>query len=451
MATPKYFKTTFAASGDVLPIPDAEPLDGSISYQSGFGPDYALDLTTDPNALAVPRPQTNQLLKDITENIQQYQQYGNYDFITPTMNGGTPFGYSAYAVCLYDVGTGAGLEAWMSVANANTSEPGTGTWAKLNHSVPFWYTGLYYNTNDVINYNGTLFKSLIDNNTAHTPPDSPTQWAKVIDDTIYGTLPKQGLGVSAESGNLVYIWAGSIYDTSGVYKLTSSFFSKGSNSPWAAGSDPSYGAWVVTPTAGSFGYVFIIRKDSDGSIDFCIDNNINATNRPAGYSIFRAISLVYVDSISGSDYTLRFTTEQNYTLTINLPLDTHTFTLTSGTEQTYGVSANPILPEIRKAQLRTEISYNFTGTADADDVKIASGFYLGGPGTAIFPDIIYSCNTTSATGKGLIANYRDFIFKDTSSGPPGYVGSVQASTIGAGCTIVVDFVWSFYTLTMDIL
>lgn len=39
----KFFGVPFANAGDVAPVPDAAPVDGSVSYETGYGPDYELD------------------------------------------------------------------------------------------------------------------------------------------------------------------------------------------------------------------------------------------------------------------------------------------------------------------------------------------------------------------------------------------------------------------------
>ncbi len=116
----KYFRVPFATSGDVATIPDDTQIDGSMSYEQGFGPDYELE-QSDPDAKDVPRDQTNELYKAITENLQQYQQFGVPQFITTADNDGSPFPYSKDAMCRYDAG--GGEIVYVSLVDSNSALP----------------------------------------------------------------------------------------------------------------------------------------------------------------------------------------------------------------------------------------------------------------------------------------------------------------------------------------
>ena len=73
----KFFKIPFAATGDVLPVPDAAQPDGSVSYAQGFGPDYQRKTDgTDPLAKTVPRDSTNALFNDLTGAVGEIQLNG---------------------------------------------------------------------------------------------------------------------------------------------------------------------------------------------------------------------------------------------------------------------------------------------------------------------------------------------------------------------------------------
>lgn len=71
----KYFVNPFAKNGDKLAVPDAVQVDGSVSYDSGFGFDYERDPDplVDPLTKDIPRDQTNQLFFDITDNLKNWQ------------------------------------------------------------------------------------------------------------------------------------------------------------------------------------------------------------------------------------------------------------------------------------------------------------------------------------------------------------------------------------------
>lgn len=125
----KYFIDPFGISGDKTTIPDAAPIDGSVSYSSGFGVDYQLDPGSDPSALNVPRDKFNELMYQVTLAIQQYQQFGFPDFITSADNGGTPFLYSTNATVRY-----SGVNYYSLVDN-NGDTPPSVKWGVVSFAV----------------------------------------------------------------------------------------------------------------------------------------------------------------------------------------------------------------------------------------------------------------------------------------------------------------------------
>lgn len=124
MSAQKFFQTPFAASGDVSPIPNAAQVDGSISYAAGWPIDYELDPATDPDAKRIERDKMNQLFKDITENVRQYQLWGSPEYVTPAQNGGSPIAYGKGAMVLLDTGGGV-FQLYGSLVQNNTAAPGT--------------------------------------------------------------------------------------------------------------------------------------------------------------------------------------------------------------------------------------------------------------------------------------------------------------------------------------
>ena len=119
---PYFFVYPFAVSGDRAAIPTTDPMTGTMSYQDGFTENYELVLGTDPDAIPVPRDQSNQLYFDITDNINQYQTQGIPNWITSADNLGSPYSYGIYAVVRYDAGSG--IKLYESQVNSNTSTPG---------------------------------------------------------------------------------------------------------------------------------------------------------------------------------------------------------------------------------------------------------------------------------------------------------------------------------------
>lgn len=82
----RFFDVPFALNGDKTTIPDGLQLDGSVSYEEGFGFDYerpAIDpLTGQPDPLykPVPREGMNALFADVTEAVGVMQAQGFADW-----------------------------------------------------------------------------------------------------------------------------------------------------------------------------------------------------------------------------------------------------------------------------------------------------------------------------------------------------------------------------------
>lgn len=112
-----FFRFLFGQDGDRSAVPQATQPDGSVSYQQGFGPDYARDQATDPLAKDIPRNQMNQLLYDLTVAARQFQTFGAWPFITAAENGGVAFQYAKNARVLWTDG-----EVYVSLI-ANNTDP----------------------------------------------------------------------------------------------------------------------------------------------------------------------------------------------------------------------------------------------------------------------------------------------------------------------------------------
>ncbi len=130
----KYFSDPFAVAGDVGPLPNAAPIDGSVSYESGFGIDYELP-NTDPDYLSIPRVQFNQLMLDITGAIQMLQQTGFPSWITSAANNGSPYVYAAGAQVMHS-GT-----PFYSLVDGNTDEPPSVNWGLIQYAVQQFQPG----------------------------------------------------------------------------------------------------------------------------------------------------------------------------------------------------------------------------------------------------------------------------------------------------------------------
>lgn len=109
----KPFTTPFAENGDVMFIPETAQADGSVSYETGFGPDYSAD-PLEANAKPVPRAGHNELFNQITGSIGDIQRQGAADWYQEFADDG---GYPKNAV-VWDQG-----DRWKSQIDGNTTRP----------------------------------------------------------------------------------------------------------------------------------------------------------------------------------------------------------------------------------------------------------------------------------------------------------------------------------------
>lgn len=190
MTTRKYFKDPFALAGDKTAVPDDIQPGGSVSYTEGWGFKYALDTASDPTALDIDRSQTNQMFFDVTNALQQYQVFGIPLFITTAENGGTPYSYNKYAMCVYDDGVN-GERIYQSKVNTNTALPSDTTkWRWVDNSA------------GVLLYDNAAFEgTVVDNNVVYWD-EAHTWFAKALAD---GTEAQQVIGIADVTNSLVYM------------------------------------------------------------------------------------------------------------------------------------------------------------------------------------------------------------------------------------------------------
>lgn len=110
----KPFTTPFAADApDNLFIPETAQPDGSVSYETGFGPDYSKD-PLENGAKPVPRKGHNELFFQITGSIGDIQRQGAADWYPEFAADG---GYPKNAIVWLDG------DRWKSQIDANATRP----------------------------------------------------------------------------------------------------------------------------------------------------------------------------------------------------------------------------------------------------------------------------------------------------------------------------------------
>lgn len=114
----KYFKTAFAKNGDRATVPDNTQVDGSVSFEQGYGIDYERDQETDPQAKDIGRESFNGLFHDMTEAVGEIQSSGVAQWIS-------------------GIKYPKGALVWrnkvlhLSIVDANTSAPPSDKWTIL--------------------------------------------------------------------------------------------------------------------------------------------------------------------------------------------------------------------------------------------------------------------------------------------------------------------------------
>lgn len=118
----KLFTKPFGVAGDKTPIPNDTQVDGTVSYQTGFGADYERQLGVDPAAKNIGRQTFNELMFDTTTSLQEMQAgFGTSPFsagLAAVLPGG---GYPKGAFIPRSAGNGF----WVSLVTANSTNPDT--------------------------------------------------------------------------------------------------------------------------------------------------------------------------------------------------------------------------------------------------------------------------------------------------------------------------------------
>jgi microcystin-dependent protein len=132
----QFFYTPFADSGTKTAIPVAAQVDGSVSYAEGYPLGYQQDPDVDPlTAKDIERGKFNQALYAVTTALKELQSHAIPDFITSSLNGGSPWEYSKYDLVRWF--NGVETLVYESLADANDTLPSDTTkWRQFNTS-PF--------------------------------------------------------------------------------------------------------------------------------------------------------------------------------------------------------------------------------------------------------------------------------------------------------------------------
>jgi hypothetical protein len=109
---------------------------------------------------------------------------------------------------------------------------------------------------------------------------------------LYSMMVINGFAIShdTDTDHDILFGAGSCPDSTNAMILTGSAMVKRVDASWSAGTGNG-GLFSGSVSTNVVYYMFVIRKDSDGSIDYGFDTSIIAANRPAGWTYYRLIGV----------------------------------------------------------------------------------------------------------------------------------------------------------------
>lgn len=184
--------------------------------------------------------------------------------------------------------------------------------------------------------------------------------------TVEVPLPygyKSGLSLSNDSDadHDIAISPGACRDSANGDNLSlSSTLTKQIDATWAAGDDAG-GMFTGSVGNNTWYHVFLIKKDSDGSIDAGFDTSISAANIPSGYTAYRRIGSVLTD---GSANILGFTQFGDVFVWDNPPLD--------ASNASVGNASRTLLTLSVPSGVRVLASFNTIESGTARDMRWSS-------------------------------------------------------------------------------
>lgn len=179
------------------------------------------------------------------------------------------------------------------VANNQNQEPtvSPGQWEEIKF-LGVWNTNITYEISEVVLRSGIFYTSLISGNIGNDPLTNPSKWGyNVASGSIFGL----SLSNAADADHDITISIGSSMDSTSIYPLNlASSLTKQIDAAWSIG-DAAGGLFSGTVANDTWYHTFLIRKDSDGSIDAGFDTSVTAANIPAGYTAYRRLGSVLTD------------------------------------------------------------------------------------------------------------------------------------------------------------
>lgn len=288
-------KDTFADINEEIANANPVPLSGSGRCPNVFGTG-AYNIISFADSIITPGTPG--------EQIQQFD---------PVIAGQVEGAFAEWnAVTLYaegDIVTGPDGLYYKSIVAGNQNQDPTANpdkWKEIQF-LDVWNTNVTYEINDIVVRSGSLYASLTASNLGNDPASDTTNWGTIVGDGSI-TFEKIGSDISTnsisgltlsnnttDSDHDIDISTGNARDSTDAYTLVlDSVLVKQIDAAWAVGTDAG-GMFTGSVAIDTWYHLFLIRKDSDGSIDAGFDTSVTAANSPAGYTAYRRIGSILTD------------------------------------------------------------------------------------------------------------------------------------------------------------
>ncbi len=190
-----------------------------------------------------------------------------------------------------DLVKGSDNRFYRSLTNSNQgNDPTTSAvnWEQIEFERIFNTNVTYALGDRSIGSDGFIYVSAVASNLGNDPTTSPTKWFPAVlptEKNIAGLVPSN----AADADHDITISTGSASDSTNKKKLSlTSAITKQLDATFAEGNNAG-GLFTGTIAADTTYHLFIIQKDSDGSIDAGFDTSVIAANIPTGFTAFRRV------------------------------------------------------------------------------------------------------------------------------------------------------------------
>jgi hypothetical protein len=156
-----------------------------------------------------------------------------------------------------------------------------------------WQSDRQYYEGDVVYRNGRMY--VAKNNNIDKRPDITTNWMLAFAEPFKET----GFVLSnnaSDANNDIDISAGRCYDSTGLIPIVGTAMTKRLDAAIALGSGTG-GLFSGSKATSTLYYVFVIVRDNDGTVNYGFSTSLTATDRPAGWTVYRLLHIIATDAL----------------------------------------------------------------------------------------------------------------------------------------------------------